>query len=43
MKLTVEQLDFSIVKVNLAGRLDIAGAASVDLPFSVLAGTCEHW
>jgi len=39
MKLTVEQLDFSIVKVNLAGRLDIAGAASVDLPFSVLAGT----
>jgi anti-sigma B factor antagonist len=38
MKLTVEQLDFSIVKVNLVGRLDIAGAAAVDLPFSVLAG-----
>jgi anti-sigma B factor antagonist len=38
MKLTVEQLDFSIVKVNLIGRLDIAGAAAVDLPFSVLAG-----
>jgi len=39
MKLTVEQLDSSIVKVNLIGRLDIAGAAAIDLPFSVLAGT----
>jgi anti-sigma B factor antagonist len=38
MKLTVEQLDFSIVIVKLIGRLDIAGAAAVDLPFSVLAG-----
>jgi len=38
MKLTIEQLNFSIVKVNLVGRLDIPGAAAIDLPFSVIAG-----
>ena len=38
MDMTVEQLDGGAVKAILTGRLDIAGAADIDMRFSVLAG-----
>jgi len=39
MELTVEDMPGGITRAVLAGRLDIAGASSVDLKFSVLAGS----
>ena len=38
MDMTVEQLDGGVVKAILTGRLDISGAAEIDMRFSVLAG-----
>ena len=38
MEMTVEQLESGIVKAVLNGRLDIAGAAEIDMRFSVMAG-----
>ncbi len=38
MEMTVEELDGGIVRAILDGRLDIAGAAEIDMRFSVLAG-----
>ena len=39
MKITTETLDGGITRVLLEGRLDIAGAAAVDLRMNVLAGS----
>jgi anti-sigma B factor antagonist len=38
MDMQVESLADGIIKVNLAGRLDIAGAERIDLHFSVVSG-----
>ncbi len=38
MVLTSEELPGGITRVNLAGRMDIAGAAAIDLQMSVIAG-----
>ncbi len=38
MDMTVEQLDDGVVKAVLSGRLDISGAAEIDMRFNVLAG-----
>lgn len=37
MRMDVEQLPDDVVKVVLAGRLDVAGAEMIDMRFSVLA------
>lgn len=39
MQLSIEELDGDITKIILDGRLDIAGAQSVDLKLNVLAGS----
>jgi anti-anti-sigma factor len=39
MKITTEELEGGITKVVLEGRLDIEGAAAVDLKMNVLAGS----
>jgi anti-anti-sigma factor len=39
MKISTEELDGGITKVVLEGRLDIEGAAAVDLKMNVLAGS----
>jgi anti-anti-sigma factor len=39
MELTTETLAGDVTKVNLAGKLDIAGAQKIDLHFSVLVGS----
>ena len=39
MKLDVVDLDNGVAKAVLSGRLDIDGAAAIDLPFSALAGS----
>jgi stage II sporulation protein AA (anti-sigma F factor antagonist) len=39
MKITTEELEGGITKVVLDGRLDIEGAAAVDLKMNVLAGS----
>ena len=41
MQLTIEELDGGITKVILDGRLDIEGAAQVDLKMNIVAGTCQ--
>jgi anti-anti-sigma factor len=41
LKITTESLDGGITKVNLDGRLDIQGAAAVDLRMNVLAGSSK--
>ena len=38
MKLTTDELDGGITRVVLEGRMDIDGAAAVDLPLNVVAG-----
>lgn len=38
MKMTQEELPGGVLKVVLAGSLDIPGAATVELPMSVIAG-----
>ncbi|HEY1207841.1 MAG TPA: STAS domain-containing protein [Terracidiphilus sp.] len=39
MKISTEELEGGITKVVLEGRLDIEGAAAVDLKMNVLAGS----
>ena len=39
MEMHVEPLGEAITKVTLIGRLDMAGAAQIDLKFSVIAGS----
>lgn len=39
MEMQVEELDGGITNVALRGRFDTQGAESVDLPFSVIAGS----
>lgn len=39
MQLAMEELDGGITKIILDGRMDIAGAESVDMKMNVLAGT----
>lgn len=38
MEINVEMLDGGITRVQLEGRLDIAGAAAIDLRFSTVSG-----
>jgi stage II sporulation protein AA (anti-sigma F factor antagonist) len=39
MQMTKEELEDDVLKVRLAGSFDIAGAGTVDMPFSVIAGS----
>jgi len=39
MELVVEELPGKVTKVQLSGRMDIEGAASIDLKMSALAGS----
>jgi anti-anti-sigma factor len=41
MKLSTEELDGGITKIALDGRLDIEGAAAVDLRMNVMAGSSK--
>lgn len=41
MQITIEELDGEITKVILDGRLDIEGAAAVDLKMNILAGSSK--
>jgi anti-anti-sigma factor len=41
MKISTEELDGSITKIVLDGRLDIEGAQVVDLKMNILAGSSE--
>ena len=41
MQLTIEELDGGITKAILDGRLDIEGAAQVDLKMNIVAGSCQ--
>lgn len=41
MQLTIEELDGGITRIILDGRLDIEGAAEVDLKMNVVAGSCQ--
>lgn len=42
MKLTTDELDGGVTRVVLEGRMDIGGAAAVDLPLNVLAGSATR-
>lgn len=42
MKLSTEELDGGITRIILDGRLDIEGAAAVDLRMNVIAGSSKH-
>lgn len=39
MPIAIQDLDGSITKVVLSGRIDIAGAHEIDMPMSVIAGS----
>jgi anti-sigma B factor antagonist len=41
MTISTESLDGGITRVVLDGRLDIEGAAAIDLKMNVLAGSCK--
>jgi len=41
MKLSTEDLEGGVTRVILDGRLDIEGAAAVDLRMNVIAGSCK--
>jgi anti-anti-sigma factor len=41
MTITTEALDGDITRINLDGRLDIEGAAAIDLRMNVLAGASK--
>jgi len=41
MELSTEQLDGGVTKVALDGRMDIAGAAAVDLKMNIVAGSAN--
>ncbi|WP_306117613.1 MULTISPECIES: STAS domain-containing protein [unclassified Roseitalea] len=38
MQISQQELDGGVLKVTLSGPFDIAGAADVDVPFSVIGG-----
>lgn len=42
MTISTESMDGDITRVILDGRLDIQGAATVDLRMNVLAGSCKY-
>ena len=39
MQMTVSELDASTKRVTLVGKLDLAGAAAIELPLATVAGT----
>ena len=39
MQFTTEELDKGLLKAVLVGRLDIAGSAAIDVPFTALASS----
>jgi anti-anti-sigma factor len=39
MEMKIETLDGGVTKVNLVGKLDIAGAMDIDLHFNVVVGS----
>jgi anti-anti-sigma factor len=41
MTISIEQIDGDVIRVFLGGRLDIEGAAAVDVRMSVLAGNSK--
>ena len=41
MTISTESMDGGITRVVLDGRLDIQGAAAIDLKMNVLAGSCK--
>lgn len=41
MNISVEEMDGDITRVVLDGRLDIAGAAEVDLKMNIIAGSAK--
>jgi anti-sigma B factor antagonist len=41
MTISTESMDGGITRVVLDGRLDIEGAAAIDLKMNVLAGSCK--
>jgi anti-anti-sigma factor len=41
MQLSVEELDGGITRIILDGRLDIEGAAQVDMKMNIVAGSCQ--
>lgn len=42
MKVSTEELEGGVTRVVLDGRLDIEGAAAVDLRMNVIAGSCKN-
>ncbi len=41
MELSTEEMDGGITRVELDGRMDIAGAAAVDMKMNLIAGTAQ--
>jgi anti-anti-sigma factor len=41
MQISTEQLDGGITRVELDGRMDIAGAAAIDMKMNLLAGSSK--
>jgi anti-anti-sigma factor len=41
MQISTEEIDASITKIVLDGRLDIAGAAAIDLKMNLIAGSAK--
>jgi anti-anti-sigma factor len=41
MQLSTEEMDGGITKVELDGRMDIGGAAAVDMKMNLIAGTAK--
>jgi len=41
MHISIEEMDGEITRVVLDGRLDIEGAAAVDLKMNIVAGSCR--
>jgi len=41
MQISIEEMDGGITKIVLDGRMDIEGAAKVDLKMNVIAGSCR--
>jgi len=41
MQISTQQLDGDITRIMLDGRLDIAGAAAIDLKMNLIAGTAR--
>jgi len=39
MPIVIEDIEGGITKVVLSGRIDIAGAAQIDMPMSIVGGT----